>query len=237
MTEIIEIERRSVRAVPPVEAALIEGWHVPFGRGQVRRMNAVTTFGIVPEELFETVEVVERRYATRHRPTWFRMTDLDTELDDLLFARGYERSAGTLVMRGTVVGQPDPWVSMLDAVTPGWLDTLAELGGYSELRVAEIGEGLAALDLDHGVFRLDDRGVGLAVVDAGWVGLFDVAVAPGHRRQGLGTRITRSMLGWASAQGATHAYLQVMADNLAAVELYHRMGFQSSYEYWYRTKD
>ena len=233
---VLEIERRAIRAVPAVESTTIEGWHVPFGRGEVRRMNAVTTFGVVPWEPLDTIEVVERRYAGRHRPSWFRMTPLDDVVDDLLYARGYDRSAETLVMRGEVAGESDPEVTRIEAVTPGWLDALARLGEYSDLRIAEIGEGLAALGLRHGAFRIDDRAVGLAVVDTGWVGVFDIAVSPEQRRRNLGTRISLAMLSWAAQQGATDAYLQVMADNTAGVAMYERLGFEVSHRYWYRTK-
>lgn len=236
MSDVIEIEKRSVRAVPAVEAATIEGWHVPFGRGEVRRMNAVTTFGIVPWDLFETVELVERRYSARHRPAWFRLTDLDEELDDLLYARGYDRSAETLVMKGPVEGQPDDTVTMLGAVTSRWLDDLGRLGEYTELRVTEIGEGLGALTLPHGAFRIEDHAVGLAVVDGLWVGLFDIAVEPDQRRQGFATRISLAMLDWASSAGATRSYLQVMSDNAPAISLYESLGFEASHRYWYRTK-
>ncbi len=233
---ILDIERRATRAVPAVESTTIQGWHVPFGRGEVRRMNAVTAFGIVPWEPLDAIELVERRYAGRHRPSRFRMTPLDAVVDDLLYARGYDRSVETLVMRGKVAGESVPEATLIEAVTPGWLEALARLGEYSDLRIAEIGEGLAALDLRHGAFRIDDHAVGLAVVDTGWVGLFDIAVSPDQRRRNLGTRISLAMLGWAVEHGATDAYLQVMADNTAAVSMYERLGFEVSHRYWYRTK-
>jgi N-acetylglutamate synthase len=237
MSDIEAIERRSVRAVPPVEAIDIEGWHVALGRGQVHRMNSTTTFGIVPWEPFDAVEAVERRYASRHRPVSFRLTHLDAEVDDLLFARGYEKSNDVIVMSAPVSGTADPGVSMLTAATPTWIDGLQRLGEYSELRTAEIAESLATLTLPHGAFRIDDRAVGLAVIDDGWVGLFDIAVDPAARRQSLGRRISSAMLAWATEEGAEQAYLQVLTTNVPAIALYERLGFSESYRYWYRTKE
>jgi GNAT superfamily N-acetyltransferase len=231
----IEVERRAVRAVPAVESATIEGWHVPIGRGQVRRMNAVTTFGTLPWEPIEAIEAVERRYRSRHRPVCFRLTHLDDELDDLLFARGYEKSSEVGVWTTSELPAVDPELTPILAVTPGWLELFGRLSGHSDLRVAEIGESLSSLALTHGVFRLADEAVGLAVVDSGWIGLFDIAVEEKRRRQGAGRRISLGMLGWGATHGATNAYLQVLADNIAATTLYQRLGFTELYRYWYRT--
>ena len=236
MSDVVEIERCGVRAVPPVESVIIEGWHIGLGRGQVHRMNSVTTFGIVPGDALETIETVERRYGARHRPAEFRMTELDAEVDDLLYARGYERSTDVLVMTMPVDGEPDDEVTMAPAATPGWIDDLGRLGGYDELRSAEIGESLAGLTLTHGAFRIGRTAVGLAVVDGPWVGLFDIAVDPESRRDGLGSRISRAMLAWAAGEGAERAYLQVTAANEAALALYGKIGFRTVYPYWYRTK-
>jgi N-acetylglutamate synthase len=241
VTTIAEVERVALRATPAVESTTLDGWHLPFGRGQVRRMNAVTTFGIASWDSFEAVERIERRCGSRRRPVIFRLTALDAELDDLLFARGYEKSGAVSVMTAPARGRHDDAVAWTGAVTPGWLTDLERLGGYSEARVAEIGESLSGLTLPHAVFRIGQgeasatAAVGMAVLDAGWVGLFDVAVDPEHRRRGLGTAITSAMLSWGAERGAASAYLQVVADNTAAVSLYSGLGFAELYRYWYRT--
>lgn len=198
-------------------------------------MNAVTTFGTLPWEPIEAIEAVERRYRSRHRPVCFRLTHLDRELDDLLFARGYEKSAEVGVLTSSELPEVDPELTPTPAVTPGWLELFGRLTGHSGLRVAEIGESLSALALTHGVFRIADVAVGLAVVDSGWVGLFDIAVEEQRRRRGTGRQLSLAMMGWGAAQGATNAYLQVLSDNVAATALYQSLGFTELYRYWYRT--
>ncbi|HKY89938.1 MAG TPA: GNAT family N-acetyltransferase [Nevskiaceae bacterium] len=76
--------------------------------------------------------------------------------------------------------------------------------------------------------------VALGVVIDGRLGLFDVATAARWRRQGLATQLCMRLLGWGRARGARMAYLQVVADNTAAVALYEQLGFREAYHYWYR---
>jgi predicted N-acetyltransferase YhbS len=75
---------------------------------------------------------------------------------------------------------------------------------------------------------------GLAVAEHNYVGLFNIVVDSKVRNQGLGRRVVTSLLRWAKAQGASQAYLAVMADNAPAIHLYAQLGFQEQYRYWYR---
>jgi GNAT superfamily N-acetyltransferase len=77
--------------------------------------------------------------------------------------------------------------------------------------------------------------VARAAVDARWVGLFAVAVAPQHRRQGLGAAITLATLKAAAGHGGRHVYLQVETSNLAAVALYERLNLRTHHDYRYWT--
>jgi len=76
--------------------------------------------------------------------------------------------------------------------------------------------------------------VGMAVAEAGRVGLFEIGTHPAHRRRGLARRVVGALLAWGAAQGATGAYLQVMPDNIPALALYQGLGFGEAYRYWYR---
>jgi ribosomal protein S18 acetylase RimI-like enzyme len=46
----------------------------------------------------------------------------------------------------------------------------------------------------------------------------------------------RNLLAWGKQNGAQHAYLQVMLNNVPALHLYSQLGFKQVYEYWYRIK-
>ncbi|GAB3031559.1 hypothetical protein GCM10011376_24860 [Nocardioides flavus (ex Wang et al. 2016)] len=66
---------------------------------------------------------------------------------------------------------------------------------------------------------------GEAYVDGDWVGLHSVEVAPGRRREGLGTAVVADLLDWGASLGATTAWLHVEVDNTAAIATYGRLGF------------
>jgi ribosomal protein S18 acetylase RimI-like enzyme len=74
----------------------------------------------------------------------------------------------------------------------------------------------------------------LAVRDRDLVGLFDVGTNPAYRRRGHATACVRAALAWGRAGGAATGYLQVLAGNTVAVDLYRRMGFTEAYRGDYR---
>ena len=88
-------------------------------------------------------------------------------------------------------------------------------------------------DGDQVTVRLDDRASGIAAYAADWVGIRNVAVAPEHRRQGLGLAVMAALLEWGAERGATTAYLQVLGDNAPAIAMYERLGFVTHHAYRY----
>ena len=79
--------------------------------------------------------------------------------------------------------------------------------------------------------------LGLAVLERGHIGLFDIVVAPARRGQGLGRTLVDALLAWGQDGGAHTAYLSVMRDNAVALRLYAGRGFREQYGYWYRVRD
>ena len=77
---------------------------------------------------------------------------------------------------------------------------------------------------------------GLAVVERGMVGLFDIVTVPEARRRGIGRLLVKSLLAWGRTQGASASYLQVLGRNDAARGLYGGFGFAEAYRYHYRLR-
>ena len=59
--------------------------------------------------------------------------------------------------------------------------------------------------------------------------LEDVIVSREHRGGGLGRRLIEHVLAWASAQGMTRVTLLADKDNGAALDFYHKLGFELSH--------
>ena len=87
------------------------------------------------------------------------------------------------------------------------------------------------LEFDHiRGFVFEDKGGALlayafcsAVADEGEI--LNMAVAPEHRRRGLGKRLLAACLAWLGDQGAAKVYLEVRRSNEAAIAMYVREGF------------
>jgi ribosomal protein S18 acetylase RimI-like enzyme len=88
----------------------------------------------------------------------------------------------------------------------------------------------AVIDGEVAFGTIADAAVGRAAVTTGpdgtrWVGLSAVHVVEQARRRGLASELCRALLIWGAERGAARAYVQVLADNTAALRLYEPMGF------------
>jgi ribosomal protein S18 acetylase RimI-like enzyme len=119
-----------------------------------------------------------------------------------------------------------------------WFAAYCEAEGVAEAEaegrrsiVQRIGPrvGYALLQLD-GV----NVGMGLAVLERGWVGIFSMATQPNFRRQGLATTVIYALAQWGQSHQADQIYLQVMESNAPAQALYQKLGFETVYHYHYR---
>lgn len=137
--------------------------------------------------------------------------------------------AGAAAVRvGGDLGPDDAWVATWWAVFPRG-GTAALAAGRALLERIPQPRTFARVPALDG----PPTAVGLAAVREGWALLAAIGVQPPARRQGLGTAVTAALLDWAAGVGARHAWLQVTADNLAAVRSYERLGFVSAYTYRY----
>lgn len=240
---VARLEQRSFNAWPAVRTAVMDGWLLRSSGGYTKRANsanAVQAGALLDGGLLQAIEAW---YARQQLPAIFRLSPLaDAQCDALLAARGYAlvEPSRFLLRHGRPADCLLPAVPVEPHCTPAWLAGYAQASGLAAQQqpwhqriVDGIGGQCAYATVEHG-----GRSVawGLAVLERGAAGLYDVVVDPECRGQGLGRQLVCGLLQWAAAQGAQQVDLQVRGGNRVAEQLYASLGFVPVYGYHYRVQ-
>ncbi|MFI9506703.1 GNAT family N-acetyltransferase [Nocardia sp. NPDC052566] len=246
--EIRAVEAAAADGWPGLERAWIDGWLLRAGRGYTSRANSAVPLGSSDGPAVIAAETLHRigEWYTAHGlpvqlalpdrlapipPGWrgFRETVLlAIDIENFVLPQGpsmvriaAEPDAAWLAMQRyggeDPAGQEVPDIEVLTSVHNGVL-------GFASLGLPEpiaIGRGALTTAPDGRT----------------WIGLTCVAVGAAHRRRGLGTLVCAELLRWGSDRGATHAYIQVEADNTGALALYRDLGFIEHHSYRYATPE
>lgn len=237
--DIRGLEERALNAWPALTTMLMDGWVLRLSQGYTKRANSLNA--VVPaigiDDALALAAPVFR--AADIRPV-VRLSPLaPAGTDAALAARGYVFGDGTDVMTAPMAAATgDPDVVIARALTEGWAAGFAGANAVAERHRHTHDRMLAGLRLPAAFAMLASGGqpiaYGLAVVERGMVGLFDIVTLPVARRRGAGRRLVRALMAWGRDMGANHAYLQVVAVNAPAIALYDGLGFRPAYSYHYR---
>jgi ribosomal protein S18 acetylase RimI-like enzyme len=230
------VEQLAARAWPAAEAVEADGWllrHTPaLGR---RRANSALPLGAAPD-----AATVEDFYARRGRRALVQIApDRDrADLDEQLARWGWTSDGPTDVLvadADTALARTRPGdVEVRSRADAAWVDAWTACEGRPDAR-EHADEVLARIEPATGfAIAGDGEGVGLAVCERGWAGLFCVATAPEARGLGVARTVVHALAGWATRRGAQRIYLQVESDNAPAQALYASTGFARSHGYHYR---
>ena len=233
------IEEASINAWPALQQHVFDGWLLRFARGFTKRANCIVPLykGTLP--IADKVAHCEAQYQREALRTIFRLHTLQSpqELDAMLAERRYERMDETLVLHsalGTTAAAPA--IELLTA--EAWLEIYGKLTGIppDAARLHALIVQNISLACAFAVVREGQRAVacGLGVLDHEYLGVFDIVTAPQARRRGYARAMLSGLHTWGAAQGARHAYLQVVASNLPARRLYDAEGMAELYRCWYR---
>lgn len=244
LNNIIRFEELSMNAHPAIKTQLFDGWVLRFADGYTNRANSVNPLYLSSIPIEEKIAFCEDSYTAQGLPTVFKLTPLSADaLDKTLEMKGYEKVTPTNIMVKALIKQ-DQTVSntmISQEINEIWQDHYFRLNGVTDnhnIRTAAIIQGNIQNKVLCG--RLEEKGktaaCGLCVIEGNYAGLFDIIVDSTHRGEGFGYNICTSLLNNALMAGAKTAYLQVVAENKPALALYHKLGFECCYQYWYRVK-
>lgn len=237
------MEELSMNAWPALQTIVFDGWILRFSDGYTRRANGIYPLYPSSRSLEGKIALCESLYRGRGLSTIFKLTEASEprDLERVLVGHGYVAEARTSVQvadlkpraRGVGIEVVNEWER-----TDEWRDAFHRMNHVALERQPIHDRILASILLPtcFASVRQDGQiaGCALGVVQDGWLGIFDVVVDEGQRRQGLGGRLMQGLLAWGREIGAERAYLQVMLSNAPALSLYEKLGFREAYQYWYR---
>ncbi|MDJ1157471.1 GNAT family N-acetyltransferase [Chelatococcus sp. SYSU_G07232] len=228
-----------MNAWPALQTVLADGWVMRFSEGYTKRANSACAFLPHPKPIAEMAQEIEASYARHGQPAIMRITPLAHPDDaEWLAERGFRSIDETLILTAPLTDQGGDRRIVVDArPSEAWLVGFAAGNRYGPSVRPTLEKMLAAIRPQAGYATLieagEARAYGLAVVERGMVGLFDILVESAHRGRGLGRALVSSLMAWGREQGAAEAYLQVMATNAPAIALYRSLGFADAYRYAY----
>lgn len=247
------MEEIMANAWPAPKRLIVDGWLLGLAGPLSRRANSVIPLNHGSLPLAEKIEYCCEAYHQLGRTAVFKMTPAaaPSDLDDRLAEAGLKKHEGAIIqlldrsgfqtrqIRQTRGAARE--IRIVPKADEIWLKACSALAGHDKAQALALAgiTGSIMPQVGFGLILEQGRPIscGLAVVERGWIGLFDLIVTPTRRRQGLGREIIAALLEWGVGQGGNMAYLQVEPANKPALALYAKLGFEEAYTYWYRQLD
>lgn len=243
-TDIKTIEDLSLNAWPSHQMELYDGWILRFSYFYTHRTNSVEQFGISSLPWREKIPYCEAAYKRWGTPAIFKISPLvSKDFDYILENRNYEIQHTTNVMvlnlEEAVIDASTDSVSVSPSIGIEWIDSLLALNGtVNPIHKAIVPTMYGAIAKDTICVSIRKQGViigtGLGILDRDYVGVYAIYVQEDYRKQGFARSLCTCILKEGIAKGAKKAYLQVVAGNDPALELYQSLGFRQLYTYWFR---
>jgi N-acetylglutamate synthase len=239
-----ELEEVSGRIWPAPDEEWLGRWWLRSAGGFTARAGAVRPLGDPGRPLDDALAYVVDWYASRGLPVMIRVvngSNLSAELDRRGWAGGTQCVVQTVTIArlarllGALAG-PSPVVHTAAVPPSSWLQRYH--GGSITPVALQVLTG--ATDVVFATIEAGDStapavAIGRAAVERPWAGFAAIEVDPSARRQGHARAVMVRLTEWAASRGAVRAWLEVLADNGAALALYESLGFTDHHRYSYRT--
>jgi ribosomal protein S18 acetylase RimI-like enzyme len=236
-----DIDLATIRTWPAAVTEERNGWFYLAAGGVTGRVNAAWPIGWTGRDVDAAIDDVEAWYAARGLLPRFKLTNdgyAPANLASRLQQRGYEPVMPTLIMTADVAPTEAPSDVRLSTTMPPAFDAALKAASrdaseYDERQSIALRAprpaAFAVIERDHRV-----AAIGMTAAAGDLAGVFLMRTAPEARRQGLGRRVLVALMASCHHWGARTAFLQVDADNAAAITLYERAGFSplSTYRFW-----
>jgi N-acetylglutamate synthase len=249
--ELRRVEEISQNASRPERGTMIDGWSVGLSSSKAKRSRCVNPF-YASERSFETNLAAARDlYKHANLPCVFRLTRFisDPTIDEKLASLDAEKFDETHVQltrispnsigRSAEFSVYNDYQIKMDLLPNSIGRTVQELRGDSDAEISALITRWDTMPFAIRSFAAIDKKSNelaahvLTISEEHCVGIFDVITHTNHRGRGLATALIHRALAHAQENGASVAYLQVVATN-SARRVYERLGFRTAYTYWYR---
>ena len=243
------LEELSLNALPCLQQILYDGWVMRFAEGFTKRANSVTPLYSGIKDLKTKISRCEAVYNDFNLPIVFRLTDTPQwlELDRTLAELSYvKRDAVSVQVKPICDRASIPQfnrqlnLTIENELSEEWLDRYVHAASVPVQHWQTISTMLDIIPNPTCYAYLKDGArfcsCGFGVLEDNYLGIFFLVTAKARRRLGYGSQLVAAMLDWGRNNGATTAYLQVETANQAGINLYNKLGFTESYQYFYRLK-
>ena len=243
LAKVRRFEAAGFRAWPAASVQYDGTWVIRLTAGHpAKRLNSVNPLD--PGDLTglnERIGRAARRFAAYGRPLTIRMSPLSgARLQAHFDQHGWSVFSESIVMAAPIAEQAvRNAIDQIPLKDRGrFLDAAHAVHRFDATLRAGLSEIIGSIEPEVGLFATEADGVPVSTLicvhDGELAGLFEVGTAPDMRDRGHARRTIRSAMKWARQRGAKRAWLQVEADNAAAIHLYDALGFTEVYRYHYR---
>ena len=243
LAQVRRLEAVSFRSFPATSTHYDGTWAIRLTAGHpAKRLNSVNPLDPSDHAYIDArLELARHRFESFGRSLVFRQSPLAPDaLENLLCDRGWVRFDESIVM--TMDLSQFDFSNEIDRVPVKnigyWVDSFLHLSAMDEETKPGLVEVISSIQPVSGLFvkSVDDKQVAAVrcVHDNDLAGIFDLVTGADYVRQGHARCLIGSALKWAQQSGARTAWLQVVAGNVAAYELYRGLGFRELYRYSYR---
>jgi len=238
------LEAVGFRAWPAASIQYDGAWQLRLTAGHPsKRLNSVNPLDPSDHNDLEgRIERAAQRFSAYGRPLVFRQTPLAPEpLEAFFDAHRWPRFEETIVLMADIhdVDLDDALDQLPIRDVGRYVDASLKVHGRDKSLKPGLTEVLSSIRPPSGLFVLDGgascpAATALCIHDNDLAGIFELATRADLRRQGYGRKVVATALRWARMRGARKAWLQVEAENDAAIALYRHFGFAEVYRYSYR---